>query len=109
MNLALATAFQPVQEVSANDRGRKNRQSQRQVNQSFRVILVHVIFRASMLVHKMRCHRYIIIQETEAAQVTVKRNCFSGSFASRSNCSVSVKAIGTEFDRMIGRLMGPYG
>jgi len=44
MNLALATAFQPVQEVSANDRGRKNRQSQRQVNQSFCVILVHVIF-----------------------------------------------------------------
>jgi len=41
MNLALVTACQPVQEVGANERPQKNRQSQK-INQSFRVILVHI-------------------------------------------------------------------
>ena len=45
MNRALVTVALPVQKVSANERPRKST-SQRYINQSFRVILVHVIFRA---------------------------------------------------------------
>jgi len=86
MNLALVTIFQPVQEVSANERLQKSTKSESKpvFSCDFNARIFSNFNARALQMHKMQCHRYTITQETDDRHQKLQCTCTTDIFFATS-------------------------